>query len=201
MLKNAAIVTTMLIGLLAQAALGSEAAGEGAEHAKRPLLDLRVSEALWVVIIFTLMMIVLYKTAWKNVLAGLKAREERIRTDIAEAEAARVKAEAAQKEYAAQLSSAQKTVNDMINAAKVDAERIAAGIRTRGEQEAQDARERAAREIEAAKKQALSEIYDQTAQIATSVAEKILRRNLNADDQRDLVASSLEQLQGLNRTN
>ena len=33
--------------------------------------------------------------------------------------------------------------------------------------------------------------------LATDVAEKILRRNLNPDDQRDLVNRSLEQLQTL----
>src|SRR3954469_25770004 len=45
--------------------------------------------ALWVVIIFLVLLAVLYPTAWKNVLAGLKAREDRIRKDIAEAEATR----------------------------------------------------------------------------------------------------------------
>src|SRR5690242_18622975 len=45
--------------------------------------------ALWVVIIFVVMLAILYPTAWKQVLAGLKAREQRIRNDIAEAEAAR----------------------------------------------------------------------------------------------------------------
>ena len=33
--------------------------------------------------------------------------------------------------------------------------------------------------------------------LATSVAEKIIRRTLNADDQRDLVARSLEQVQNI----
>ena len=45
--------------------------------------------ALWVVIIFVVMLMILYPTAWRNVLEGLKKREERIRKDIAEAEAAR----------------------------------------------------------------------------------------------------------------
>src|SRR5215218_5283018 len=53
-----------------------------------------ILQALWVIIIFLIMLAILYPTAWKNVLAGLKAREQRIRTDIAEAEAARTRAEA-----------------------------------------------------------------------------------------------------------
>jgi F-type H+-transporting ATPase subunit b len=131
-------------------------------------------------------------------MAGLKAREQKIRGDIAEAEAARAKSEATLREYNAQLASAEGRVRDLINGATADAQRIAAQIRAQGEQEAQEAKERATREIEAAKKQALDEIYQQTAVLATSVAEKILRRNLNPDDQRDLVARSLDQVQNIN---
>ena len=58
---------------------------------------------------------------------------------------------------------------------------------------------RATREIEASKTQAIREIYDQTAELATTVAEKILRRNLNVDDQRDLVTRSLDQMQEISK--
>src|SRR4051794_5043464 len=46
-------------------------------------------QALWTLIIFIVLLMVLYPTAWRNVLTGLKKREERIRGDIADAEAAR----------------------------------------------------------------------------------------------------------------
>jgi F-type H+-transporting ATPase subunit b len=156
-----------------------------------------VLQALWVIIIFLIMLAILYPTAWKNVLAGLKAREERIRSDIAEAEAARNKAEATLREYNTQLATAEQRVRDLIAGAQADGERIAAQIRVRGEQEAQEAKERATKEIEAATKQAIAEIYEQAAVLATSVAEKILRRELKSEDQRDLVARSLDQVQNI----
>ena len=143
------------------------------------------------------MLAILYPTAWKNVLAGLKAREDRIRNDIKAAESAHAKAEATLGEYNKQLATAEQRVRDMITAATTEGERIAMQIRTRSEQEAQDIKERATTEIEAAKKQAIAEIYEQAAALATGVAEKILRRNLNADDQRDLVTRSLDQVQNI----
>jgi len=149
--------------------------------------------------IFAIMLIILYPTAWKNVLAGLKAREAKIRGDIANAEAARSKAEATLKEYTVKLQQTESTVRDMIAKAVTDAEATAASIRARGQAEAEEAKEKALKDIEAAKRTALREVYDQTATLATSVAEKILRRNLNVDDQRDLVARSLEQLQTVNK--
>ena len=87
----------------------------------------------------------------------------------------------------------------LISGAQTDAQRIAAQIRAQGEQEAQEAKERATREIEAARKQAIADIYEQAATLTTSIAEKILRRNLNPEDQKDLVARSLEQVQNINR--
>src|SRR5437660_1547900 len=82
-----------------------------------------------------------------------------------------------------------------VERAAAEGERIAAQIRTRAQQEAEETRERALKDIETARKQAISDLYDQAATLATSVAEKILRRNLNPDDQRDLVSRSLEQFQ------
>jgi F-type H+-transporting ATPase subunit b len=154
--------------------------------------------AVWVLIIFLGVVIILYKSAWKNVLAGLKAREDRIRSAISEADNARAKGEAALKEYNAQLATAESQVRALLSSATLEAEKIAAGIHTRAQQEAEEIKERALKDIESSKRQALSEIYEQTANLATSVAEKILRRNLNADDQRDLVKQSLDELQAVN---
>jgi len=153
--------------------------------------------ALWVVIIFLVLLAVLYPTAWKNVLAGLKAREDRIRKDIAEAEAARARAEATLREYNAQLAAAEGRVREMINAATKDGERIATEIRMRAQAEAEESKKRAMKDIDTARQNALSEIYQRAAELSTSIAEKILRRNINAEDQKDLVKRSLDELQSV----
>lgn len=163
------------------------------------LLSFDIGSILWVLAIFLIVAIILYKTAWKNVLAGLKAREERIRKDIADAEAARLKADETLRQYNVRLAEAEQKVRDLINQAAVDAERIASNIRVKATEEAEEAKERATREIEAAKRIALTEIYDQTANLATAIAEKIIRRNLNPDDQRDLVNQSLQQLHAVSK--
>lgn len=154
-----------------------------------------IMTSLWVIIIFVVMLAILYPTAWKNVLAGLKAREERIRKDIADADAARARAEATLKEYNTQLSAAEGRVRDMLAKAAADGEAIAASIGARAQQDATATKERAMRDIDAARDNAVAQIHEQAAVLATTVAEKILRRSLNADDQRDLVTQSLDELQ------
>jgi F-type H+-transporting ATPase subunit b len=166
--------------------------------AEGDLVAFDFASAIWILGIFLVLVIILYKTAWKHVLAGLKAREERIRGDIASAEAARAKAEASLKEFNAQLATAEEKAKNLLAQAALDAEKIAAGIRLRSQQEAEEIKERANAEIEATRRQALSDIYDQAVNLSTSIAEKIVRRNLNPDDQRDLVKQSLDQLQSLN---
>src|SRR5687768_15320361 len=179
------------------AAHGSDAHGG---HAQPPLLPDPTSrttqlQALWVVIIFVILLMILYPTAWRNVLAGLKKREERIRKDIADAEAARAKAEATLKEYNAQLAAAEARAREIITTGQADAERLATSMRQQAQQESEEIRTRATKEIEAARDQAKTEIHTYAAELAVSIASKILRRNVNADDQRELVQQSLEQLQ------
>jgi F-type H+-transporting ATPase subunit b len=195
-----------LLGPLAPAAPAADPAGA---ESKPPLLanpfgdDHHAAaarrQAVWVLVIFVILLAILYPTAWKNVLAGLKAREARIRQDIADAEAARTRAEATLKEYNVQLAAAESKVRDMIAGAVTQGERVAADIRAKAVAEADESRQRALREIEAARKQALAEIYERAAELSTGIAEKILKRNINADDQRDLVRRSLEELQTVQR--
>ncbi|HEY1685601.1 MAG TPA: F0F1 ATP synthase subunit B [Tepidisphaeraceae bacterium] len=153
--------------------------------------------AIWTIVIFVIMLIILYPTAWKNVIAGLKAREARIRKDISDAEVSRSKAEATLKEYSARLATAEKQVQEMIAKAVQQGETIAAQIKTTAQKEAEDARQRTQKEIESATRQAVSDFKNRAAEISTNIAEKIIRRNLSAEDQRDLVNRSLEQLQAV----
>jgi len=190
-------IAAMTLPAASLLAAPAEAAAQ-AKEAEPGLLDLSMSNlvaAIWVLSIFIILAVALYRTAWKNVLAGLKAREARIRNDIAQAEATRAKAEATLKEYTAQLATAEQKVRDLLSKAATDAEQLAASLRAKAQQEGEEIKDRATKEIEAARDQALTEIYQQTAELATSVAEKILRRNLNANDQRDLVNQSLSELQ------
>lgn len=151
--------------------------------------------ALTTLIVFLLLLAILGKYAWGPIASGLKAREDKIRKDIADAEAARQRAEATLREYEQRLASAEDKIRELMQTATTDAERVAEGIRLRGREEAEIIKEKAQREIESSRDDALREIYRQAAELSTGIAEKIIRRNLNAEDQRDLVERSLEQLQ------
>jgi F-type H+-transporting ATPase subunit b len=154
-----------------------------------------VGSAIWVLISFVVLVFILKKAAWQNVLDSLKGREDRIRNDIRAGEEARAKAETLLKEHAAQVAGAQEQVRQMLLKAGVDAEKIASNIRTQAAADAEAERERSRKDIDSAKRDAIRQVYEQTADLATTVASKILGRNLNPQDQRDLVDQTLGQLE------
>src|SRR5439155_13737719 len=164
LLLAAALCLTMLT-----VPAGRAWAAEAEHEAQPPLLPANAEEfkeytlgpAIWTLVIFVIMLAILYPTAWKNVLAGLKKREERIRKDIADAEATRARAEATLREYNQQLATAENRVREMLGKATADAERLATTIRMQAQQESEDIKERATKDIEAAKNQAIREIYAQ----------------------------------------
>jgi F-type H+-transporting ATPase subunit b len=188
--------------VIAAAAAPAHGEAQGGEHGQidqrlvpiPPSRDTIVS-AIWVLVIFLAMLAILYPTAWKNVLAGLKKREERIRNDIAEAEAARARAETTLREYNTKLSAAEDQIRQMLTNATTEGEKIATNIRMKAQADAEEIKERANKEIEATREAAVRDFRKYAAEVATSAAEKIIRRNLNAADQQDLVRESLEQLQ------
>ena len=189
-------LAALALAMMAPVVLAAEPAAHAAEE-QPGLLDFNFGSILWVMVFFIIVVVVLYKAAWKNVLEGLKKREERIRKDLSDAEAARVKAEVTLREYAAQITAAEQKVRDMITGATARGRthRHPRPLRMQAQQDAEASKERAIKEIETARRQAIQEVYAQAAELSTSIAEKILRRNLNADDQRDLVNQSLQQLQ------
>jgi F-type H+-transporting ATPase subunit b len=187
----------LVLALGAGPALAQEASKSA--EAEPSLLSVDLQSAAWVLGIFLVLAFILYKKAWVNVLAGLKGREQRIRGDIAQAEEARLKAEATLKEYNQQLATAEARARELIAKATVDAVKLADHIKADAENAAQERAERALRDIEDAREQALRDIYAQAADLSTSIAERILKRSLNANDQRDLVAQSIEQVSAVNR--
>lgn len=180
--------------LLASADAPAANDGSHAEAAPTPFAG-TIAQSIAAIVVFLVVFAVLKQKAWGPIVKSLSDRENKIRRDIEEAEAARARAEATLREYQAQLATAEQKVREMLAKATGDAEQVSAGIQKRAQAEAEETKEKAVREIDAARRDAVRQVHEQAAILATTVAEKILRRNLNADDQRDLVAASLDQLQ------
>lgn len=146
-------------------------------------------------LVFLGLVVILGRYAWGPIVAGLKAREDKIRADIEAAERARDEANAARRKFEEQLATAESRVREMLARAQADGQQLATRLRAQAQEEAEDIKQRAIREIEQSQREALEEIRSEAATLATAVAEKILRREVNRQDQRRLIEESLDEFQ------
>lgn len=176
-------------------ALAADAAGAGTHghEAKPDVMAFDFLQFGMAIVVFLVAMFILAKTAWPKIMSGLEARENKIRSEVFAAEEARKAASAAQKEFERSLADARAESARMIESAKAETARAAAELRVQAETEINQMREQARANIEAAKKAAIADIYEQTATLATTVASKILQREVNEHDQRRLVEESVQQ--------
>lgn len=165
------------------------------------LMELNVGAAIWIIITFAILLAILYKAAWKNVLASLNVRTDRIRNDIRSGEEARAKAEALLKEHAAKIAGAEAQVRQLLEKAAIDAEKIASNIKEQAQADAQAQIQKAKQEIDQAQRQAIRQVYEKAAEMATDVAAKIIGRELRPQDQQDLVTQTLGQLDAMGQRN
>lgn len=153
--------------------------------------ELKLGPFIVTVAIFICLFLVLSKTAWKPIMTGLKNRENSIRESIEAAKKAKEEAERSGRELEAKMAEVQRQAALQLTQAKADAQKLADTIRTQAEAESAALKDRTLREIDAAKQQALGEINSHAAELGTSIARKILQRNVTVDDQQRLVDESL----------
>ncbi len=180
------------------AAPAAQEHGDGHAAVSNPVA-FRIVPFIAAIVVFGFAFEVLRRKAWPLIVKGLSDREEKIRTEIEDAERARKQANAALQQYERALAEARTEAGKIIDATKLDAIKLAGELRSKTEADISALRDRAQRDIEAAKTAAISEIYTTMATTATAVASKILERELNAEDQQRLVDDSLNEFQSVAR--
>jgi F-type H+-transporting ATPase subunit b len=161
-------------------------------------LSINPDLAIFTAIIFVLLLLVLTKFAWRPMMDGLDKREKAIADMIDTAK--RGTEEAAQKleMYEGKLAAAATEAQELVNRARKDAEAAGEKLLTQAREQADRERERAMEDIHSAKNAAVQEIADQSANIAFSLAQKLIQRELNPEDHRALVRETLDQFPSQN---
>lgn len=175
---------------------GHDAAAEGAGDATHEsgVPGFQRDLALWSLVVFLIFVGLMKKFAWGPLVEGLDRREIRIRRDIAEAEAARLKAEKLLAEHAARLDQVQDEVKGILAEARRDAEHTKNDIIATAQREAETTRRRALTEIERARDQALKELFDAAADRIAEATEHVLGRALTPADQERFIQEALAEI-------
>ncbi len=153
-----------------------------------------VGVAVWTVVIFLTVVFVLGKFAWGPILNALQKREDFIRDSLEQAKKDREESEAKLKEYTEQLTAARAEAKEIVEEGRRDAEVVHGKIEQDAKKEAAAIMERARREIQIATDTAVKELYDLSGKLATDIASRIIRKELNAAEHERLISESIEEL-------
>lgn len=147
---------------------------------------------------FLILIFLLSKFLFKPLAAFLADRSAGIQKSLAEAKAAHEAAAQAQADYRAQMREAQREIAAIREQGQreVEAERQRLLQASRAEAERLVAQAKA--EIEAETKRAKASLRDEAAGIAVAVAERLLGRSVNADDERRLAERYVREVGGTN---
>jgi F-type H+-transporting ATPase subunit b len=155
-----------------------------------------LGNAVWTLVIFVIVVIVLGKFAWGPVLGLLRQREEFIYKSLSDAKRDRDEAEARLKDYAAKLQSAQAEASRILDEARRDAERFREELRGRAKTEAETLVANAERQIQLETSRALQQIRSEAVDLSVAIASKLLQRNISKEDNERLIDEALRQIDG-----
>ena len=184
------LILFMAVGLCG-AALGADA--PVVEDEPSPFSG-SLADAVWTVVSFVALLLVLWRLAWKPVLAGLAGRQEFIEKQLKDAEETHEEARHVLSEYQDKLANADREGKGIIEAHRSEAAKEAGRIIDEAGKEADALRVRLEMDLERARKQAESELLDEAGGIVLRLGEEILGRALQDQDHEKLINQAIERI-------
>ena len=142
----------------------------------------------WMLVSFSILLILLRKFAWKPILASLKEREESISGALNQAKKAKEEMLALKSDNEKILAEARNERDKILKEARDAKDSIINEARSKATTEADRLLQIAREGINNEKMAAITELKNQVATLSLEIAEKLLKEELSsADKQRDLV--------------
>ena len=154
-----------------------------------------IGNALWTMVVFVIVLVVLGKFAWGPILGALQKREDFIRESLEKAKHDREEAQRVLKEYSDRINASRSEASAIVEEGRRDADVLRRKIEETAKSEAQAMVERAKREIGIASDTAVKELYGLSAKLATELASKIIRKELNPKEHERLVSEAIDDLE------
>lgn len=184
---------SLLVAAFFAAPAGTFAAGGEGGGAANPFAG-DVGNALWTMVIFVIVVLVLGKFAWGPILSALQKREDFIRDSLAKAKQDRDEAQRVLKEYSDRINHARAEATAIVEEGRRDADVLRRKIEETAKAEAQALIERSKREISIATDTAVKDLYNLSAKMATQMASKIIRKELNDQEHERMISESINEI-------
>lgn len=178
-----------LLPALAAPAVAQEASGGGGG-----LMSLQFNLMFWTLIIFGILYWILSRYAFGPITAAVEKREKALEEAIEGAKRDREAAAKLLEEHRAQLEGARGEAQKLIADGRALAEQMRADLLEQTRKEQQEMLERARRDIESERDKAIGQMRREAVELALAGASKVIERNLDSAQNRQLVESYLSSL-------
>ncbi len=183
--KHGAVAT--LPFAVAAAALAAPSLAFAEEAAGFSILIPKMSEFIPALIAFLIIWAVLAKFAWPAVTGILDKRQETIKNNLDEAEAAKIEAQRSLDEYKQQLADARREAAGILDEARRAGEQVKADITAQAQAQADEMIAKAKKSIEKEKLAAIADLQGSVAELSVAVAGRFIGEDLSDADQRKLI--------------
>ncbi len=192
--RLAMLIARVVLAVLIVTACPSWVLAEHSELGGQPggITEFRADHALFTLIVFGILLLVLAKFAWGPITKALESREKQVADNIARAEELRKQAETDLSQYRQKLAQAQDEVRGLLEEARRDGEHTRQQMIAKTEADLLIVRDRQVREIETAKAQALKELAERSADLAIDLAGRIVHKQLSRGEHSQLIDEALE---------
>ncbi len=158
------------------------------------LLNLEPGMMVWAWTTFLALLFILYKIAWKPILATIETRETTIRESLEKAEKARRDSEELVAQHQKMIQEAEGEAQKIIKENRAIAEKSRQDTIEQARAEEQGMIEKARAEIAREKESALQALRTEVADLAISAAKQIIGDSLDEAKHRKLVEDSISKL-------
>ena len=150
------------------------------------------SLAFWSVVSFALLFLLLKKYAFPPILEALEERENKIRTEISDAEKLRQEAQGLKTDLEKELKNAHEKANTIVQMAGDESKKIQEKTIQETQVKVRQMQSDAEQEIQIAQNKLLNEIRGYTAALTIAATEKVLKKSLGDEDKKRLIDESIE---------
>eukprot|EP00746_Dinoflagellata_sp_MGD_P111786 gnl/MRDRNA2_/MRDRNA2_485772_c0_seq1.p1 gnl/MRDRNA2_/MRDRNA2_485772_c0~~gnl/MRDRNA2_/MRDRNA2_485772_c0_seq1.p1 ORF type:complete len:165 (-),score=42.86 gnl/MRDRNA2_/MRDRNA2_485772_c0_seq1:73-567(-) len=148
----------------------------------------------WMLVTFTIVLILLRKFAWKPILSALKSREESIENALQEAERAREEMAKLKSDNEDILREARTERDKILKEARAAKESMISDAKAKAKEEADRMISNAREAINNEKMAAVTELSNLVAKLSIEIAEKVTRKALDDDaSQKELVDTLIKE--------
>ncbi len=152
----------------------------------------------WAIITFLIVFVILRWKAWGPLMDVLDAREKQIQDSLNKAEKMIQEQENSAQENETILAKAREEAKHIVAQAKEAGDKLKYKFEEDGRTKYDELVQNASEKINAEKQKALNDIKNMVAEIAIEASEKIIKRNLNSEDNKKIIDDTVSSFQEKN---